>query len=188
MSREREEAVAVIRLISNGSDEKIDRRAVDAWMSSSDIQALGAVYYMLFDGRFHPRIEPPFTLDDYLDFTLPYYERCFRENPDTDWASTRYTAGWDLAGWFVKMWRDPSVPRSVFKRIKAWLETLYRTSNDEVRNALVTATLEHIFEDKRIATFFADWQDDPLLAKAWTDAASWSAAGGKSPLGRTKRD
>src|SRR5260221_4542512 len=119
--------LATMERVKRGETDHIDGLAVRAWMKSDDIKALGAVYHLLFDKRYYPRIVPPLTVCDYKDFLLPYYERCFHEDPQGDWVSTRYTAGWDFVGWFMALWRDKSVPRALIKEVKRWLERLYRT-------------------------------------------------------------
>jgi hypothetical protein len=170
MTETRDAVLDTIGRIAAGSDETIDRSHLQEWMRADDLVVLGGVYYMLFDGRFHRRIVPALTLDDYLDFTLPYYARCLREDPDLPYASSRYTAGWDLASWFTKLWRDPAVPRDALRRIKSWLAETYLSVGDDVREAIVTATLEHIFEEKGVRRFFRDWESDPLLSRAYADA------------------
>lgn len=179
MSETRDAVLELIRRITGGSDETISRSRLREWMRADDLVALGGVYYMLFDGRFNRRIVPALTLDDYLDFTLPYFARCFREDPDLPYASSRYTAGWDLASWFSKLWRDENMPLEALQRIKAWLGETYKSGSDDVREAIVTATLEHIFEDKSVRQFFRDWQGDPVLEIAYAEAAE--RPGGLTP-------
>ena len=174
MTDARETVLDTIRRIADGSDETIDRPHLLEWMRADDLVVLGGVYYMLFDGRFHRRIVPPLTLDEYLDFTLPYYARCLREDPDLPYASSRYTAGWDLASWFTKLWRDKAVSRDALRRVKNWLAETYRSANDEARQAIISATLEHIFEEKGVRQFFGDWEKDPLLAIAYAEAVNFS--------------
>jgi len=174
MTDTRKTVLDTIRRIADGSNETVGRPTLFEWMQSEDIVALGGVYYMLFDGRFNQRIVPSLTLDEYLDFTLPYYSRCFRDDPDLPYASSRYTAGWDLASWFSRLWHDKAVPRDALRRVKAWLAEMYKGASDDVRQAIVTATLEHIFEDKSARQFFSDWADDPVLRIAYLEAAEWS--------------
>ena len=148
---ELQEVVETMRRIDADPNEKVDQETVRRWMESNDLQVLGAVYYVLFDGRYYPKIEPAFTLNDYKMFLLPYYERCLREDPQADWSSPRYTAGWDLVGWFMCLWRDKSVPRATLGEIKDWLGTMYVNGDEDLRTCLVTATLEHLFEDRKVA-------------------------------------
>jgi hypothetical protein len=169
-----DEIVAAMRRLDADERERVVQGQVKKWMESDDIQALGAVYYLIFDRRYYPRIEPLLSFRDYKSFLLPYYERCFREDPQVDWASTRYTAGWDLVGWFMGTWRDDTIPKKSLGEIKRWLGDLYRDADEQLRDCLITATLEHLFEDRKVAKFFTDWRDDPVLGEAYSSALTWT--------------
>ncbi len=155
---------------------------VKKWMRSSDIEILGFTHGLLCDRRF--RIEPPISLNEYIEFSKRYYERCLKENPDGDWSDSRYSAGADLVNIFVSLWKDSSVPRPLLAQLKAWLGKLYKEGDAEIRTCIVQATLEHLFEHKDVREFFSDWQNDAVLAKAYTEASEWYKGGGTSPLGR----
>lgn len=155
---------------------------VQRWISSSDIEILGFTYALLSDRRF--RIEPPIPLDDYVKFVKHYYERCFRENPDGEWSDSSHSAGTDLVNLFAHLWRDTSVPRSVLDDLKMWLARLYKEGDPAIRNCIVQATLEHLFEQEQIREFFSDWQGDEVLAVAHEEASEWYKRGGHSPLGK----
>jgi hypothetical protein len=157
---------------------------IQRWMSSTDIEILGFTGALLDDRRF--RIEPPITLDDYTKFEKHYYERCLRENPDGEWSDSRYSAGWDLVNIFAHLWRDSSVPRPVLDDLKAWLGRLYKEGDPDIRTCIVQATLEHLFEQEQIREFFADWQDEKILAVAHEEASDWYKGGGSSPLGKPR--
>jgi hypothetical protein len=148
------------------------------WITSGDLEVLGYVHSLLDDQRF--RSEPPLTLEEYLEFLKRYTERCFVENPESQWASSRYMAGYDLVGAFAAMWRDPAVPRSVFGDIKSWLAEIYRKSSDEVRTCIEQSTLEHLFENPEVRALFADWKLDPVLCTAHKAATEWAEGGGHS--------
>jgi hypothetical protein len=178
------EVLAAMSRLDVDEKERVAQEQLKEWMKSDEVQALGAIYYLIFDKRYYPRIEPALSFEDYKSFLLPYYDRCFREDPQVDWASTRYTAGWDLVGWFMGLWRDGSVPRKSLEEIKRWMADIYRNGDEQVRNCLVTATLEHLFEDRKVAKFFIDWRGDPILKQGYSDALAWSAEGSSSPFGR----
>jgi hypothetical protein len=110
-----------------------------------------------------------------------YYERCLRENPEGKWANSAYSAGWDLVGFFLSLWDDESVPRKLLLDLKKWLADLYKDADENLRNCIVLATLEHLFERKPIRKYFADWCDDPILARAYEEACLWN---GKTPLSK----
>jgi hypothetical protein len=153
---------------------EIPKAKVVDCMASEDIEAMGAVYYLLTGGAHVTRIQPSLMLDEAKDSFLAYYAHCFREDPDAEWADSRYTAGHGLMAWFKSMWyEEPAVPVSVFEEIKAWLADLYRNNDADVRLALVHACLEHLFEEKKIRKFFSDWKDDATLSEAYAEAVSW---------------
>src|SRR6266436_861072 len=152
------------------------------WMASSDIEILGFTHALLSGRRF--RIEPPISISEYIEFSKRYYERCLKENPDGDWSDSRYSAGADVGNIFASLWRDSSVPRPVLEDLKMWLARLYREGDTEIRTCVVQATLEHLFEQKQIREFFADWLNDEVLAVAHAEASEWYKGGGSSPLGK----
>ncbi len=151
----------------------IPREKVQYWIGSEDIEILGAVYALIGDKRHYTRIQPALSFKDYHTFIMHYYERCFKENPKSEWANSRYSAGWDLVNWFIGLWNDPDVPRKALKELKDWLAKLYKDGNDDLRTCLVTATLEHLFEKRKIAGFFKDWKEKPILKIAYSQAMGW---------------
>jgi hypothetical protein len=152
------------------------------WSKSEDIEILGFTSAMIHDARF--RINPSLMPDEYRAFVMRYYERCLKEDPKGKWADSRNSAGAALVNIFASLWRDSSVPREVVKQLKHWLGRLYVNGDEVLRTCLVTATLEHLFEQKDIRDFFADWKTHPVLASAHKEASEWYLGGGKTPLGR----
>ncbi len=155
---------------------------VREWAKSSDIEILGFTHGLIHNGRF--RIEPALSLTEYKEFVKHYFERCLREDPQGEWSDSRYSAGGGLVNIFAGLWRDSSVPRAVLKELKNWLGDLYKAGDAEIRTCLVTATLEHLFEQKDIRLFFSDWKDDEVLAVAHREASEWYQGGGSTPLGK----
>lgn len=155
---------------------------VEEWITSDDIEVLGFTHGLLSDRKF--RVEPPISLPAYIEFTKQYFARCIRENPDGQWSDTRYGVGGSFVNLFGSLWRDQSLPRTVLADLKNWLANTYREGDSEIRTSIVHATLEHLFEQEPIRHFFADWKNDPLLAKASNEAEEWYKGGGNSPLGK----
>ena len=155
---------------------------VHEWAKSSDIEILGFTHGLIHNGRF--RIEPALSLTEYKEFVKHYFERCLREDPQGEWSDSRFSAGGGLVNIFAGLWRDSSVPRAVLKELKNWLGDLYKAGDAEIRTCLVTATLEHLFEQKDIRLFFSDWKDDEVLAVAHREASEWYQGGGSTPLGK----
>ena len=155
----------------------ITREQVQAWTRSKDIEALGALYNAVAERSFCDRVTPPLTNDDVFPFLLAYFGRCLQEDPQGAWADSRYSVGFDLVNWIKHDREDPES----LAQWKTWIETIYREGTPEMRLCLITATLEHVFEEPEIASFFSDWKCDPLLAEAYRQAMEWSERGGKSP-------
>lgn len=160
------------------SRDLIRKDHVKRWMASEEIECLGALFCLLMDRACYERIDPPLQFADYQGFVQTYLERCLREDPEGEWADSRYEAGWTLAKWFRGLWLDPAVPRSALRELKDWLARLYKEGGQEVRTCLVTASLEHLFEANEIGQFFSDWNQDSDLKKAFVDAMEWQRKSG----------
>jgi hypothetical protein len=85
---------------------------------------------------------------------------------------------------FASLWRDSAVPREILKELKDWLGRLYAEGDETLRTCIVTATLEHLFEQKDIREFFSDWKQHPVLTMAHKQGSEWYLGGGKTPLGK----
>jgi hypothetical protein len=170
----------------NPPSDPISKARVLQLMNSDNPEVLGAVYVFVTDARRGKVISPSLQLEDYYRFMTRYYERCFREDPKGEWVDSRYSAGWALVNWFVSLWKDSEVPRSVISDLKVWLAGLYREGDADVRTCLETATLEHLFEHPKIRRYFADWKSDPILGGAFSRAVGWVQGGGSTPLGKSE--
>ncbi|MGO9640437.1 MAG: hypothetical protein ACLP1Y_03905 [Candidatus Acidiferrales bacterium] len=153
------------------SSEPIPASRVKAWMSCPSIDVQGALTTLMLEHS--PRIEPPLSWDEICSALQSYYGKCLLQGVrDSDYAPNRHIAGHDLANWFKRLWNDPSVPRVHLLRLKEMLRELY-LHNEGLRNAIVTAVVEHLFETPQIQEFFADWKSDPILARAFDLAKEW---------------
>ena len=149
-------------------------------MKETDIASLGAVHVIISKPEIEQAIDPPLSFKDHFNFRLVYYERCFFENPDIEWADGSHAAGWTAASWICSIWNDQQTPKTTHKEIKKWLASIYIKGDERVKECLINATLEHIFEVKPIAQFFKDWRKDPVLKIAYETAMLWPKRGGKS--------
>jgi hypothetical protein len=162
-----------------GGDEpsgagEIPKEQVLDWMRSPDIQVRGCIFSMICEYERATHVKPPLGFEDYYGFIVPYLEQCIEENPDGEWLSSRYLAGHELVRWIVYSWKDDSVPRGKFQEFKERLAALYKRGDEGVRDAVLNAVLEHLFENSLLAEFFNDWLDDPVLAPVYRDALSWT--------------
>lgn len=159
---------------NNVGGKNIPREDIIRWMSSQNIDVLGVVYFLIHEKKHYIRVLPHLTFDDYHAFQMRYFERCLREDPQSEWADSRYSAGWDIVGWFKGLWEDKSVPRGAIAELRDWLKNLYTTGSSELQRCLITATFEHLFEDRPIRKFFKDWQEDPTMRDAYNEALNYS--------------
>ncbi len=154
------------------------------WMASTEPDVRGATYGFLHSVHVS-RVKPPLSFDEVFDFILQYYEWCIRADPAPGaWANTRYSAGWDMVSWFCRLW-DESRDKKYFEKIKIRLAVLYKAGDADLKKAIEHATIEHLFENKHIRKFFADWESDADLKAAYDEGMLWVTHGGSSPL--TKR-
>ncbi len=143
-------------------------------MHSHDKQVQGCIFTKISDSERAKHIKPPLDFEDYYRFVIPYLEKCIEENPDGEWMSSRYIAGHELVFWIVSFWNDATVSRAKLAEIKQRLAELYKRGDAGVRDAVLNAVLEHLFENSQLVKFFEDWKADPLLAAVYRDALLWT--------------
>jgi len=162
----------IMRYFDN--NDPIPKTSINEWSSSEDIEVLGVLCNLILDSRCYKRINPPLTIEEYQQIILNFYGRCILENPQGEWSEPRYIAGYELMRWFMGLWNDKNVPRKEILKIKNWLAEMYKQSDKGVKNCIVVSVLEHLFEDKKVRRFFADWQRDPILKEAYSEAMEWA--------------
>lgn len=167
---DRSQTLAEIRS-SLQADGPIRARLLLEWMESDDLEVLGAAISLLRDSPH--RIQGVFQEDRIFQRVLHYHRRCLLENPQGECAHNRFQAGVSLRHFFFQFSTDEQVPGNALAVIKAMLAELYRCGDSELRACIVTSCLEHLFESRRIAAYFSDWQDDPVLAAAYNEALEW---------------
>jgi hypothetical protein len=180
MAKARTAQEIIAELTDESRTTPIARNRVLEWMRAEDIESMGALYSLITDH--FSRIQPLLGFDDYHPFALKYFQRCLLENPQGEWTHSRYGAGHNIVGWFVWCWRDPTQRSATVGALKEWLARLYIDGDSEVRQCLVQATLEHLFENPEVAEYFSDWKEYPVLSAAYAEAMEWVAAGGRSPF------
>jgi hypothetical protein len=168
-----DEIVAASRRLREDSGFTLSRDQVMEWATTDDLEALGALHFLLFDPEDSRRIEPNLTLAEYMDAELPYLERCLREDPQSQFADSRWEAGGLIANWVKDIWADERF-RAAVDQFVHWLARLYKSTDDpDLRTCLVQATIEHLFEVEGIAERFRSWRDDPELKVAYDEAKLW---------------
>ena len=142
------------------------------WMSSNDIEVLGAIFY-IFDQRNHLILQYP-SVEKVMSFYITYFSRCLIENPKGDWADNRYVAAGNLMRLYKALRKDSSISRTQMKDLRLMIKDIYKRGDSDTKKAIVNGLLEHLFEDREIQKEFEDWKMDHNLKSAYFDALSWT--------------
>jgi hypothetical protein len=154
-----------------GSIVKAD---VIAGIRSNDTELAGAIYDIVTTDRLRKRIDPPLTNEELDNLVTGYFERCLLTDPKGEWTLTRYSAAWEVKDCILETWESEGGSSESFVRWKEWMEKLYRAGDEGIRRAIVDGILEHLFEERELRQFFADWQADPELKTAYDEAKLWA--------------
>jgi hypothetical protein len=161
--------------------ERIGEPDLRRWMRAGDLETQGAVVALL--DQYQRLLTAPPPQNETVDFYLDYFRRCIEENPVGEYAASRYLAAHALVNWYRAMRDDPQVPRTVLARARRMLREVYEAGGPEVRECIVTGTLEHLFEDEAMREEFAEWQRHPHLREAYERALEWSRGRGHQGVG-----
>lgn len=144
----------------------LDRERVRTWLSSGDLEILGAANRLLFIKEHAERVTPPLAFDECFRFRKNYYQRCLMELTFDDYEGRWADVGFDLTHqivyWFRELYADKSVSRPYLEELKSWLKRMILESAQGEQ--LASAVVDHLLGWKKIAKFFADWRDDERLS------------------------
>jgi hypothetical protein len=156
----------IVSELEGGDDRaKISLAKVRDWMKTDDIHAMGALYHLLSEVTQCSRIHPPPSRDEVVPFLRRYFSRCINEDPQSAWADSRHSAGWDLAN--LLRCHEKTSENEELLEWSDWLADLYRAGSSAVRLAVETAILEHILDKEELRRSFSGWLKDPELAPAF---------------------
>jgi hypothetical protein len=164
--------------------EPVRKADIVRWENSTDMEVLGLLYRYLANAQYFERIEPRMTRDEFASLARKYLGRCLSQDPQGVHSHNRYEAGWEIAALFSGLWREGESSRQECGRLKNWLAEIIKSGDGDIQLCLVNATLEHLFEDQKIARYFDDWKADHALARAYSEAMHWPEQGGTSPIGK----
>ena len=151
----------------------IPKALVLTWMNSAHIEVRGCIYSMIAEAARAQHIKPTLEFEEYYAFVVPYLEQCIVEDRDEEWVESRYLAGHALVRWIRSFWESEEIPRDKIDEVKRRLGELYKAGSEGVRDALVHAVLEHLFEQSDLIKYFEDWKTDPILNRAYNEALAW---------------
>ena len=154
-----------------GSIPKAD---IVAGIRSDDTELAGAIYDIVTTDKLRKRIEPPLADKELDDLITEYFERCIITDPKGERTLTRYGAAREAQACILNVWESEGGSSESFVRWKKWMEKLYRAGDEGIKRAVVDGILEHLFEEKGLRKFFADWKANPQLKTAYDEAQLWA--------------
>jgi hypothetical protein len=116
------------------------------------------------------RIHPPGSLDELHAFVLKYFVRqlSMRDDP-----GRLQTTAQNLVWTFWALADLEPAPTATLVELKQLLGAALRAAEEGAREILVTHCLEPLFESRRMAAMFADWEDDLQLHDIYQRALAW---------------
>jgi hypothetical protein len=158
------------------SDLRIPRDQVEAWIAGAhDIETL-ALLYRLADEAYE-RIEPELGGALACRAINAYLLACIElGSPDSGPHLSRYEAANQLASWYFHMLEMPGDNVAILDESAAAVTAAYVAGSQEVRTAIETGLLEHVFEVGQLRRYYAHWANDPRLAEAYANAIEWGDA------------
>jgi hypothetical protein len=160
-------AVLVARVAQAAHGFPLDRTTLLEWMASNCPEVREAVFGLLFDPPVDTTLPDQRSLDEF--FFRHLFDR-LRQDVRGDPTSSRYLAADDLRAWFQRLWRQNPRPAEVLAKIRSGLADLVRNGDQETREAVLLAVLEHVFQDSDVVDFFDGWRADPVLRKTFDEA------------------
>ena len=154
----------------DGTFLPLPRALIASCMLSYDIHLLGAVNSVLDMPQHVGRISPGLEFRSILAFKMRYCERCLTDDPKSEWADGRYTAGWDFAQWFLIHYRKGALQPSNLMAVRQWLTQFFHKSPSQIRICLTSTILAEILRERDIRTLFRDWEKLSSLHEAMQTA------------------
>ena len=165
------------RLELLSSNSPIPRDVIINAINSNEISKWHLAYGILT--RAYARIEPPYAVEDALDFLLRYFLRCMKEgvaevrqfDPDEDAPHSAYEAAWELVPTLIWAW---NTGHSKFvEAIVNAINEMYDVGGEAMRDCIECGFLEHVLECPEVRHLFADWQTLPCRREAYHRALAY---------------
>lgn len=99
----------------------------------------GIVYDVLTDSRLS-RLHSTLSREDTLRFVKDYWMMCLVDDPDSEWADSRYSVAGEVRRFII----SDDISQEVKDEIVDWLISCYQAGSSEIRLALETACFEHL--------------------------------------------
>ena len=156
------------------SARTISAETVRQWLESDNPQIVAAGLRAAAEHR--ERIVGVVPADEICPKALSLFRRNFHEVLFSSAAEARHEAGRSFCAWFAAVSADDLFPREALQDLKGLLAQTYREGNAALRQHVVADVLEPLFESRRLAAYFIDWQEDPELREPFAQALDWGQA------------
>ena len=150
----------------DGAFEPLPRSLLASCMLSHDIHLLGAINSVLDMPEHVGTITPKLEFRQILSFKMRYCERCITDDPKSEWADRRYSAGWDFGRWFLAHFNKRLFQPSDLMAMRQWLTQFYLKSPADIRDCIARTLLAEILREREIRIVFSDWEKLPELRNA----------------------
>lgn len=154
---------------------KIPERTFLRCAASSSAELKGVAFYVLFERPelTGERIEmSPDGVN--FQFCLGFLVDCAVRDTAGAYALSRYDALNCLRVWLERLLCQRSVDREAVKAMKDALSDVYLQLGAGGRDMVMLTVLEHVFMYPMARDIFADWQEVPVLARAYCEAIELS--------------
>lgn len=157
------------------STQVIPREKFLFWINSTeDLRTIEKLYRITRDGYY--RIQPELGSEPTCGLIQSYHLRCIQENVTGDERiSNRWEACGSLHIWLRHLLGMGDSSEILHSTAKAVTE-LFLAGNQEMRDTIETAFLEHALETEALRPFFEHWASDSRLQEAWSRALAWGKA------------
>ncbi len=155
-----------------GTFAPLPRSLIASCLHSHDIHLLGALNTLLDMPDHVGRISPALEFRSLFTFKMRYCERCITDNPKSEWADERFTAGWDFSKWFLKQFHKKRFQPSDLMLFRQWLTQFFHKSPAPIRQCITQTLLADILREKEIRILLSDWEKLTPLQEAFQAALS----------------
>jgi len=157
------------------SEEEISREKVAAWIeSTTDLPTLAKLYRVTGEG--YCRIKPELGKELECRAVQNYLLECIRHDvQDSDEIESRWEAAGTLHGWLRHLLENGDSDDVIRSSARAITE-IFLNGDENVRDVIETAFLEHALESVGLRPYFAHWSEDSRLREAWARALDWGKA------------
>jgi hypothetical protein len=105
-------------------------------------------------------------------FIRRYLLRCILEDPKGGRAFSRHEGAGILEEWFDNL-AEMEGTGDILLGVVTAVTDLFLSGDDQVRRAIETGFLEHVFDQRKLRHLFSDWAYDERLQDAWQHALAW---------------